>query len=272
MSQRLTKWALALQKFNFEIHYRASKSNGNADALSRLPIVIAEEVNNLSIGNHQAGIEQMQEADPEWAALIRYLKSRVLPDNPSEAKALVASEPVYTLRVGILHRISQRKGGHRTDESLLFVVPRTLRSEILTTCHEHKFAGHFGTTKTFERVRSRYYWPGLYREVEHFVKECIACTCGKNTWKKTKYPLQPIPVEGPFDRVAMDFVGPLKLTEKGNRYLLVVSDYLTKWPEVFATPINQLRPWQGYSSRALSADMVPRASCCRTAEKRFWRQ
>ena len=32
----------------------------------------------------------------------------------------------------------------------------------------------------------------------------------------------------------MDIVGPLPVTDNGNRFLLVISDYFTKWPEAFA--------------------------------------
>ena len=37
----------------------------------------------------------------------------------------------------------------------------------------------------------------------------------------------------PFERIAMDIVGPLPKTVRNNRYLLVVIDYYTKWPEAF---------------------------------------
>ena len=44
----------------------------------------------------------------------------------------------------------------------------------------------------------------------------------------------PIAVEGPFDMVAIDAVGPLPVTNRGNRYVLVISDYLTRYVEAVA--------------------------------------
>src|SRR3954467_9875430 len=45
---------------------------------------------------------------------------------------------------------------------------------------------------------------------------------------------KPIKVGKPFERIGIDFVGPLEKTKDGNRYILVVTDYLTKWPEAGA--------------------------------------
>lgn len=49
-----------------------------------------------------------------------------------------------------------------------------------------------------------------------------------------KAPLQPIPVEGPFDRVAVDVLGPFPTSKRGNKYVVIFSDYFTKWHEAFA--------------------------------------
>ena len=43
-------------------------------------------------------------------------------------------------------------------------------------------------------------------------------------------------VGAPLDRITTDFVGPLPITPRGNRYILVVTDSFTKWVEVFAVP------------------------------------
>ena len=48
--------------------------------------------------------------------------------------------------------------------------------------------------------------------------------------------MHPIPVEKPFDWVWIDIVRPLKVTSNNNRYIIVATEYLTKWPEAKAIP------------------------------------
>ena len=43
-------------------------------------------------------------------------------------------------------------------------------------------------------------------------------------------------VGAPTERIALDILGPLPVSEEGNKYLLVVSDYFTKWPEAYSLP------------------------------------
>ena len=63
----------------------------------------------------------------------------------------------------------------------------------------------------------------MYSDVDHWVKSCVHCAMKKTPRTTAKAPLLPIPVEGPFDRVAVDCVGPFPPSRSGNRYLVVFS-------------------------------------------------
>ncbi len=54
-------------------------------------------------------------------------------------------------------------------------------------------------------------------------------------------PLQPIGAGYPNQRLGIDFIGPFTQTRKGNRYLLVMVDFFTKWVEVAALPSQETR-------------------------------
>ncbi|OWY99370.1 hypothetical protein PHMEG_00029631 [Phytophthora megakarya] len=63
------------------------------------------------------------------------------------------------------------------DEPL--VVPKALRDDVLHYGHEDFQGGHQGITRTHKRLCSEFYWPGMYADVEHFVRECVDCASRK---------------------------------------------------------------------------------------------
>lgn len=94
-------------------------------------------------------------------------------------------------------------------------------------------AGHLGREKTRQRIVRKFYWPSMMRDIKSYCSECSECQ--RIGGRKTKVPLIPLPIIGePFKRIAMDIVGLLPRTKKGNRYILVVSDYATRYPEAIA--------------------------------------
>jgi len=58
----------------------------------------------------------------------------------------------------------------------------------------------------------------------------------ENQWKKRKASLRQYQIGAPFERLAMDIMSPSPESNDGNRYILVVRDYLTKWTEAFVIP------------------------------------
>ncbi len=112
------------------------------------------------------------------------------------------------------------------------VLPQQCREAVLQLAHKIPLAGHLGREKTVRRVLQRFYWPTLYRDVKAFCQSCEECQkC--STRKPPQAPLIPLPIMGePFQRLAMDIVGPLPRSHTGKRYILVLSDYATRYPEV----------------------------------------
>src|SRR6266480_106051 len=72
----------------------------------------------------------------------------------------------------------------------------------------------------------------MYENTKEYVKFCD--NYQRRGQKGEKSYLNPIEVGEPFERIGIDFVGPLEKTRRRNRYILMVTDYLTKWPEAKA--------------------------------------
>ena len=86
------------------------------------------------------------------------------------------------------------------------------------------------------QLKERYYWPGHYADVKSWCKTCDMCTTRKIAAPKQKAPLQNFAVGSLLQLVAVDILGPLPESQRGNRYILVAGDHFTHWMEAYAIP------------------------------------
>ncbi|KAM0730323.1 Retrovirus-related Pol polyprotein from transposon 17.6 [Formica fusca] len=108
--------------------------------------------------------------------------------------------------------------------------PKDLRSVIISEMHCLPTGGHRGVTKTYNRIKHNYYWENLKADVQRYIQQCLQCQLKKLVRVKTKQPMIITDTPGSsFDKVAMDIVGPLPKTERGNEYILTLQDQLTKF-------------------------------------------
>lgn len=141
----------------------------------------------------------------------------------------------FTQRDGLLYRCYTEKNGRSVRQ---LVVPKCHRDAVLKTAHDGIMAGHLGTQKTKDRIAEEFYWPGITADVKRFVASCDIC---QRTVPKGRVPRVPIGrtpvIETPFKRVAIDIVGPIQPPSKhGNRYILTLMDYATRYPDAVALP------------------------------------
>ncbi|XP_048587367.1 uncharacterized protein LOC125570179 [Nematostella vectensis] len=137
---------------------------------------------------------------------------------------------------GVLYHIDQHNLKTEKGSYSQIVIPESLRYEVLVNIHDDVTAGHLEVHKTYDKLKARYFWKGMFQDTEHWIKSCVDCNMRKTPRNRHKVPLVPIPVDGPFDRIAIDAMGPFPVSDNGNRYILVISGYPTKWPEAFAVP------------------------------------
>ena len=173
-------------------------------------------------------LKELQQQDPTLNGVRQKLVS------PDEA---LDNRVGFYLRDGLLHRTWRKRCAGEGEAVEQLIVPRCLRQKILDLAHDHAMGGHLGVQKTKERVLRRYYWPGVFQDVALHCKTCGPCqkTAGRRPREKVELVNMP-QMSRPFQRGAVDMVGPLQRSRKGNRYILVLVDYATRFPE--ATPLS----------------------------------
>nr|GEW13206.1 reverse transcriptase domain-containing protein [Tanacetum cinerariifolium] len=113
--------------------------------------------------------------------------------------------------------------------------------DILTACHSGPTEGHYDANYTAKKVfDSGFYWPTIYKDAFELVKNCDSCQRQRNFLQKDEMPQNTIQVCEIFDVWGIVFMGPFP-NSKGNKYILVAVDYLSKWVKAKALPTNDAR-------------------------------
>ncbi|GKF02709.1 reverse transcriptase domain-containing protein [Tanacetum coccineum] len=113
--------------------------------------------------------------------------------------------------------------------------------DILTACHSGPTRGHYGANYTAKKVfDSGFYWPTIYKDAHELVKNCDSCQRQGKISQRDEMPQNSIQVCEIFDVWGIDFMGPFP-SSRGNKYILVAVDYLSKWVKAKALPTNDAR-------------------------------
>jgi hypothetical protein len=270
---RLGRWAILLQAYDFVVEYKPGKAHSNADSLSRRPYEPTPETDadeadvipDVFCVHQDSGLpsfpppayaahdwskersyfvnvldiptlKTLQRRDPQLKIMIDYLQDGTLLDDDKKSRQLILEAQDHVLDEGILYHLWYPRGSGTKDERVIrqLVVPFDMRNDVLLSFHDSLLGGaHQGVDRTYQSIRLRYYWPHMYNDITQYVRSCLDCQQSKRPTHVQRPPLCPLPVPGLFERMHMDFLGPLETSPEGYKYILLVVDSYSKWPEAF---------------------------------------
>ena len=103
--------------------------------------------------------------------MLDYLMHDNLPADDVKARNIVLQADQYYAHEGLLyhiwHSLAKR---HMTERNVfqLYDVPVTCIDIVLNNCHDHVLGAHFGFQRTCSRIRQRYFWKGMYRDIDNY--------------------------------------------------------------------------------------------------------
>ena len=248
------RWINKINEFKYTLEHRRGLKHANADGLSRqqceecckqcikhFPAVKPTEGDTkLSMEVFSlitlTSLALQQADDPDLRPVIKALQTHhtlsadQLKRESWETKQLmemiehlsINEEGVLVARIPVNNR-----------RTTVAVCPRTLRKELITEAHAQ---AHLGIHKTTAKVRLHWHWPGLTADVRRHVDTCTTCQQCKTVRGKTAGQKQHLYVGRPWQQVAVDLVGPFQETERGNSWILVLTDHFTRWTDAIAIP------------------------------------
>eukprot|EP00253_Pinus_taeda_P020271 PITA_20271 len=192
---RITRWLLLLQEFDITIVDRPGKENVVSDFLSRLKTNENIPVDDYFLDEYLFAISAHS---PWYADIANYLVAGKLPSH-----------------------LSHREKGKLFSRAL--------------ACHDGTCGGHFVDKRTAHKVlRMGYYWPSIFKDAKKYVRAYDSCQRMGQPNHRDEMPLNPQVILEPFERWALDFIGPINPPSNQRVYILVCTYYMTKWVEAKA--------------------------------------
>ncbi|GFW07761.1 retrovirus-related Pol polyprotein from transposon 412 [Trichonephila clavipes] len=200
-SSKILHWKLALEEFNYEIHYIKGSLNSVADHLSRY-------INNITIALPESkDLIEMQREDPVLSHIIQKIDQNDV--SPQINNYFINGE-------GLLCHLSKRpsRSPRPNTTRKQVCIPHCLKAKILESIHS-EYGGHLKFFKTYHRLSENFFWQNMYKDTKNFVRSCTVCLSRKNAFKIPPAPHQPVEQsQEPGKTCHIDIFGPLKTTPK----------------------------------------------------------
>uniref|UniRef100_A0A1Y1L0V4 RNA-directed DNA polymerase n=1 Tax=Photinus pyralis TaxID=7054 RepID=A0A1Y1L0V4_PHOPY len=214
---RLSRWAVAMQQYDFEIIHRKGREHVVPDCLSRA-VPVVDFVHNIS--------HNPNNASDKW---FDSLRESIVLQPQKYPNWRVQDNKVYKYIPGKYSDLQEPEIDYWKQ-----VIPKQDRANLISKAHDLVTSGHFGVYKTFHKLRSQFYWPKMHADVTRYINHCKVCAENKHDNKPPAgFMTSRSTIKRPWELIAADIVGPLPKSTEGYMYILVVVDYFSKFPLIF---------------------------------------
>nr|AKD28027.1 pol polyprotein [Glypta fumiferanae] len=232
LNPQMIRWNNLLSEYDYNIVHREGVKLAHVDALSRAPVEAPENAQGnhvLSINNEADAIRMYQYSDD-----VLKRKKELLTKGIDTCSKIEKSEiEGFELIDGILYK--------RCEDKLLYVVPKSMRKSLVIRFHDLK--SHQGVDRTVSRIKEHYHFPRMRTYVKRHIRSCLHCTACKAKPGRQAGELHPIPPgHRPFATIHVDHMGPFVTSARGNKYVFVIVDNLTKFVIVRAVKNTKTVP------------------------------
>ncbi|XP_076909572.1 uncharacterized protein LOC143566891 [Bidens hawaiensis] len=214
------------------VHIKRSE-NRNADALSKLASTSFEHMgrdvrievsDTQSVTQHQVLV--IQTGTSSWMTpIVNYLTSGTLPDEKAEARKICHKALCYQVHEGVLFQKSFLG-------PLLRCVDAKESNYVIREIHEGICGLHAGPRMVVAKIMNAgYYWPGMHMDAVKEIRKCDACQRHVPQTLQPQNNLVLVTLAWPFQKWAIDIMGPFPEAPGRVKFLLVAIDYFTKWVE-----------------------------------------
>ena len=222
-NMKIATWLATIGQFDFTIELRPSNAMKISDCLSRQ----FTELNALQVTKRN--LSELQAADPVLHYVKNYVSSNRWPNNP---------DPVFIPFLRNRQHLFFGSDGElliNMNNSIRTIPAEIMKTDIIQAYHDKN--GHPGEQQCVKQLARSFFWPGLTRDVKTYIKSCHRCQITKPNLHPRRAPhgLSETP-EDAWEFIAFDLIGPLSITENGNRYALVGIDVFSK--KVYATALT----------------------------------
>ena len=118
----------------------------------------------------------------------------------------------------------------------MLVMQEPWRNDIMSMSHSNPGGGHTAIKRTFERIRSQAYRLRFTDSVKKFCEQCIECQMKKKSKRSSKAHMKTYISGAPNERVQIDILRPLIKPYRSNKYIIVLTEFFTKWASTYAVP------------------------------------